>query len=258
MQRISLFLIFIISPALVITDEVPTRLEIVCEEWQNYTNKDGSGLYWDILRAVYKGQDFELSLKTVPWKRATALVLQNKRDAIVGEYYLEKSHYLYPELHFAVEDPVVALFKPVLKDGDSLFIDDKQVGWIRGYDFAKRLNTSVNYIELNNILQGIKLLKAERIDLLLDYEQSLKLTATREEIDISNYEFTPVLPGKKLYLAFAKNHRSIKFIRIYEQQMLELYKSGRLAELYEKWGLTQKYQWFEASLKSSEIEYQIH
>ncbi len=249
MKQLSLALALFLTSLLTLATEAPIRLQLVCEEWKGFTNKDGSGLYWDILRAVYKKHNIQLNLKTVPWKRATSLVLQNQRDAVVGEYFLESANYRYPNLHLAIEDPVVALFEPIIKDDGILHMDNKQVGWIRGYDFIEHLNTHVNYVEFNDIKQGIKLLKVGRIDLLLDYEQSIKLIAEKEGFDISEFEFTPVLPGKKLFLAFANRDRSQQFIEIFEQEMWHLYISGKLAELYEKWGQTQKYQWYQQSLE---------
>jgi polar amino acid transport system substrate-binding protein len=32
----------------------PTEIILASEEWANATNRDGTGLYWDIFRAVYE------------------------------------------------------------------------------------------------------------------------------------------------------------------------------------------------------------
>ncbi|GLQ30136.1 substrate-binding periplasmic protein [Litoribrevibacter albus] len=227
------------------------RVEIVCEEWKDYTNKDGSGLYWDILKAIYQPKGIELNLQTVPWKRAKRLVSTRKKDVLVAEYYLPQSDYVFPQIHFAVEDPVVALFDPSLIQWKKIeSLSPARLAWVRGYDFSDYLNFPIELIEVNNTQQGLKMLSAGRIEVLLDYEQGVKEAAKQEHMDISQFQLEQALPGKKLYLAFAKNDHTPRLIELYEQGMKSIYLSGELERLYKKWHQSQKYLWFKDSIKN--------
>lgn len=68
--------------------EKPT-LHCVADEWHGYTNADGSGTYWQIIKAVY-GDKYQLKLETTPFHRAMKMVTSGKVDCIVAIYAKDK------------------------------------------------------------------------------------------------------------------------------------------------------------------------
>ena len=45
-------------------------INVVAPMWEDYTNADGSGMYWDIIRSIYVNENIKLKTSTVPWNRA--------------------------------------------------------------------------------------------------------------------------------------------------------------------------------------------
>ncbi|MCP3944098.1 MAG: hypothetical protein GY710_21830 [Desulfobacteraceae bacterium] len=85
---------------------------VVCDEWKDYTNKDGTGAYWEIVKSVYEPVGIKVKTKVMPWKRVKHIVRHKDADALIGDYYeADAKDYLYPKWHISVEDPVVAVFK---------------------------------------------------------------------------------------------------------------------------------------------------
>ena len=121
------------------------NLLFVCDEWVNYTNSDGTGAYWDIVKAVYEPLGITVKTVTMPWKRALYTVRNNDADGLVGGYYeAGNTAFLYPNWHISVEDPVIALSrKGTIENWDRegvRALEGKRVIWIRGYDFDRNIS----------------------------------------------------------------------------------------------------------------------
>ena len=73
----------------------PTEIILASEEWANATNRDGTGLYWDIFRAVYEPVGIKTKFIIRSYKGSVSLVKKNQADAAVG-IYPEKSRNCSP------------------------------------------------------------------------------------------------------------------------------------------------------------------
>ncbi len=221
---------------------------VVCDEWKNYTNKDGTGAYWEVLKSVYEPVGIDVTTKTMPWKRVLMMVKKKKADALVGDYYDAKSaDYLYPTWHISVEDPVVAVFKKgTIKNWENTGIrslEGKRVVWIRGYDFEINFLKGIHVIqhEITTIPQGLRLIDSGRDDVFLDYESSVRHEAKKLHFNLDqDYEIKRATPGNKLYVVFAKTETSKELVRIFDRRMTLLAETGEIEKIYLKWGLEAK------------------
>ena len=59
----------------------PAEIILASEEWANATNKDGTGLYWDIFRAVYEPVGIKTKFIIRSYKGSVSLVKKNQADA---------------------------------------------------------------------------------------------------------------------------------------------------------------------------------
>lgn len=54
--------------------------------WEGYTNADGSGLYWDLLKQVYAPYGLDVKFINMPWNRANKLMTAGSMvDGVPGE-----------------------------------------------------------------------------------------------------------------------------------------------------------------------------
>jgi len=222
-------------------------IHITSTQWKGYTNENGTGVYWEVIKAVFETIGIKVNTKLFPWKRAERTVLIKKSDALLGAYYHKDKELLYPKWHISVEDPIVVIFKKTAisdwKNKGIKSLSGKKVGWIRGYGFEKTLfeNTDVKHKELSKISSGLLMLNAGRIDALIDYESEIRPWSNKNNIDLEKDYYMKVAKlGNKLFLAFSNTQRSKKLITIFDDRMDKLVKSGEIENIYLKWGHSKK------------------
>lgn len=79
------------------------QVRLVSEEWLDYTNADGSGLAWDVLRKVFEPAGVKVKVLSAPYSRSVGLVKRGEADAWVGSYKEENDDNLYPRWHFDMD-----------------------------------------------------------------------------------------------------------------------------------------------------------
>ncbi|SVJ65325.1 Uncharacterised protein [Klebsiella pneumoniae] len=55
------------------------EIRVVSETWTRYTQEDGRGVAWDLLRAVYEPAGVRLRIANEPYTRAVGLVVRGRR-----------------------------------------------------------------------------------------------------------------------------------------------------------------------------------
>ena len=88
----------------------PAEIILASEEWANATNKDGTGLYWDIFRAVYEPVGIKTKFIIHSYKGSVSLVKKNQADAAVG-IHPEKIQGALSSQYPFVKDYLLVLFK---------------------------------------------------------------------------------------------------------------------------------------------------
>ncbi len=227
-----------------VTEEV-NEMTIVCEEWEGYTNKDGTGVYWEGVKAIFEPAGIKVTTKVAPWKRAEYMVKEQKVDAIAGDYYykeMEGKDYMYPKWHLSVEDDITALYKNGMienwENSGVKNLSGKKVAWIRGYDFDQSLlkDTTVEKLELSDLEKGIKMLNVGRIDVIMDYKTTIVPAAKAGGVDLSNFTFSVAQHGNKLFVVFANTNKAKVLIKVFDERMGQLAQSGEIEAIYKKWG----------------------
>ena len=248
MKKRTIFLLILVSLSInwfSMASAESRRVLVACPEWSGYTNVDGTGAYWEIIKSVFEPCGVSVVTKIVPWKRALFLVENKKADAVIGIYHEPASNLFYPQWHISVEDPIVVVYKKApgtdwqAKGIQSL--EERTAAWIRGYDFDRNLlkELRVNKFEFNTIEQGLKLLRIGRIDFLLDYEADIRRAASATITDFQkDYCIQTIKPGQKLFAAFAGTEKSKGLILIFDRQMTHLAQSGEIEKIYLKWGFS--------------------
>jgi len=217
------------------------QISIVSEEWENNTHKDGTGLYWDIIRKVYDIENIKMKIKIVPYARSVHMVKMQKADAWVASYINEEPFPLYPKWHFDA-DVVSALFKkvkfPDWKGVNSL--SNKKVGWIRGYDYNEYIDIKMQVDELNSRKSALGLLVKDRLDVFIDAIVEIKNELENKDLlkkigfKIDDYRIEKLLQ-LNLYLAFINNDRGKQLRSIWDKNFPILLKNGTIKALFDQY-----------------------
>lgn len=210
----------------------PAQIQLVSEEWLDYTNADGTGLAWDILRKVFEPAGVKVLLQAAPYSRAVGLVKRGEADAWVGSYKDEEQDNLYPRWHFDM-DHIYALglaSKPV-PTAES--IGQYRLAWVRGYDYARYLPNVHEYREIQRREGILPMLEHERVDFYIDALTEVEYVQGQAP-EPTRFRRTHVaeLP---LYLAFARNEQGRALSALFDQRMEVLVRSGELKAIFERW-----------------------
>ena len=217
------------------------EITVVSEPLPGLTNEDGTGLYWDILRAIYEPQGMTVNIRIVPLKRALVMIEDKTADAMLGHYRGDSKDFIFPQWHYSAQN-ICAIFKKgrLTWNGQHSLVG-KRVAWIRGADYDKYLSVPVNGEEKNDHIGPLLMVNADRIDVFLEDRAELlktfEVSADRLKQDgfqHENFQIEPVLE-LKLYPAFADTPRGRKLAEIFDDRMPQLLSSGRLNALFEQW-----------------------
>ncbi|HKS13415.1 MAG TPA: transporter substrate-binding domain-containing protein [Pseudomonas sp.] len=214
------------------------QVRLVSEEWIDYTNANGTGLAWDVLRKVFEPAGVEVKAQTAPYSRSVGLVKRGEADAWVGSYKDEEEDNLYPRWHFDV-DHIYALGlaskpAPTLED-----ISKHRLAWVRGYDFQYYLPGTQDCLKAQHCREiqrreGIlPMLEHNRVDFYID--------ALTEVDYVLEQASNPALFRRThiielpLYLAFGDNERGKALRALFDERMDTLARNGELKPIFDHW-----------------------
>lgn len=220
--------------------EPPQEIRLITPEWEGQTNKDGTGLFFEIVKNVYEPKGIGVKFEFAPWKRAQEAVNHKEADAMlcVWKVHAEEQHQLTPAYPMFVEF-TGAVFKktaiPHYKDLTSL--KARRTVWLRGYDYhlvPRVTPLSLQWSEVDTHEQAWQMVEAGRVDVLIDALIDIDNYVRTHAMDVSPYAIE-ILWGENAYVAFANRERSKPLMKLFDERILELFKSGELEALFDKW-----------------------
>lgn len=210
----------------------PDDIVLVSEQWIAYTEANGTGLGWDLMREVFEPAGIKVALRTEPYTRAVGLVQRGEADAWVGAYQDEVEGTLYPKWHYDT-DEIYALGlasepAPTLKT-----LGNYRLAWVRGYEYQHYLPNVLHFNEIARRDHILSMLDHSRADLYIDAKPEVDfiLGQTREPQRFR----TTYLTAIPLFLSFADNARGHFLRDLYDQRMAQLVRSGKLRPIFAHW-----------------------
>ena len=211
------------------------------EEWKDATNQDGTGLYWDIFRAIYEPENLTIKPKIRSYLGSVNLIQDKKVDAMVGAYINEIDNVIYPKNYFAV-DIVQAIYprNPKIEWKGIETLKGKRVSWIKAYSLndylPEKIKKTITIREISTRKAAFKLFKIKRIDFFLDAQADLNdfFKEFSNKYPINNYVRNTILE-LKLYVVFRNDLRGKQLADIFDKRFSKLLKNGKIMELYKKY-----------------------
>jgi ABC-type amino acid transport substrate-binding protein len=214
------------------------NINVVAPEWEDYTNVDGTGLYWDILRSIYSNQGVKLKHSSVSWNRALKMVTKYQvYNAIVGEYLDSEEPLIFPKYPIDVE-----YLSVLSKNSEVAFVDmssltGKRVGWLKDYDLIDESERDFTLREYRTVQQGLELLNTGKLDYMIEEWDEIASVLSTNNLSLENYQMKEMPEGTDVYVAFADNAISKVLIEIYNEEVEAMVKSGSMQAIYKKWDL---------------------
>lgn len=227
-----LLIVLCACTAVVQAQDVPGKIMLASEEWNDYTNKDGSGLAWDVLRHVFEPAGIKLQTRSVPYTRSVGLAQRGEVDGWVGAYRDEAKGVLYPHWNFD-SDHIYALGLANTPAPTLATLGNYRLAWVRGYKYEEYLPNVRRFNQIERRDGILPMLEHARADFYIDALTEAKYVLNQAD-DPSTFTLTHIaeLP---LYLGFADNERGRALMAVFDQRMAVLVKSGELKPLFEHW-----------------------
>ena len=216
-------------------------IKVATEEWEDNTNADGTGSFFEMIQAVYALDGIEMEFQIVPYERSVEMTRSNEVDAWVASYDEEEDFALFPNWHFDA-DIVTAVFKkerfPDFDGIDSL--EGNVVSWIRGYAYDEYIETDMKIYRLDKRTSAMEMLVRDRVDIYLDADAEIQVMISDREFNRKinfwkeAFEFVEIL-RLNLYLAFADSEKSKQLIEIWDRNFPILLESGEIKRIYDKY-----------------------
>ena len=211
----------------------PTQIRLASEVWVDHTNADGSGMAWDILRAVFEPAGIRLNIHSVPYTRSVGLVQRGGADAFVGSYMNEiQDGVFYPRWHYDA-DRISALG---LADAPAINLQNVgtfRLAWVRGYAYEKYLPHLNHYQEVYRRDGILSMLELKHVDFYLDARTEVQ-EVLEEADDATRFRATE-LTDLPLYLGFADTADGHALAQVYDARMELLVRDGSLRPIFERW-----------------------
>ncbi|MDB5846514.1 MAG: hypothetical protein JWP29_266 [Rhodoferax sp.] len=216
-------------------EAAPTEIRLASEEWHTLTRKNGTGLYFDLIRMVFEKQGIKVKIEMVPYPRSVHMVKTGKSDAWVASFMNEQPFPLYPKWHFD-QEAEVAVFK---KDKAAAFtgqasLRNQRVGWLRDYGYDKLIPEPMKITEFDAFQNAFQMLARDRIDYFLGAKPDIEADVKKYKVDMGGLEMR-VLMQRQLFLAFANNPRGAELRRLWDQEMETLHATEAFKAVYKKY-----------------------
>ena len=216
-----------------------TTINVASDEWANCTQKDGSGLYFEVMRLAFP--ESKLEIKIVPSARSIEMVSAAKTDVCVGVYQTDVKNGIYPKYPIDYDDMSVLMLSA--KAGSwagETGLKNKKVAWIVDYGYDQYLSVPVKLTEVSDTASGIKMLQAGRVDFYIETKSTI--VPFMEDNKISKKDFRlETVKWIRLYLAFSQTPKGRALQVQWDKALPVLYKSGQLQKVFAKWGFQESF-----------------
>lgn len=205
-------------------------IKIVTEEWEEVTNHDGTGLYFDIFRAVFEEMGYTLDITLMPYAQAVKQVQNGKADIALGTYLDEVEGVYYPELHFGGDDISVVYENNSINWEGENSLKDQKISWIRGYVYNEYFDIPMRPVKVDSTQQGINMVLKKRA--LMHMDNGYDIFFTLEEMDLIDQFTISHVKFMNLYPCFINNGFGVELMELYDKRMAELVADGTILNLY--------------------------
>ena len=227
--------LFLLSPTCFTMAKDQQQIITAGPAWERFTNHDGSGLYHDIIKQVFA--DYTVKHIYVPTVQANSMVSIGRAD--IKMCATKKIESLVLANHPMYENDFFALFlreKVEQWDGNSS-LKGKMVVWREGYYSKIDFSEPVDFTEVRDGDSALKMVISKRADFYIDDLDLIKQSFDKADETFNPEKFGLERVGTRKYFPVFTNNPRGEALRIhYEKEMERLYMTGKLQQIYDRWG----------------------
>jgi polar amino acid transport system substrate-binding protein len=218
---------------------------VVADEWEGYTQADGSGYWFDLMRLLYEPLGHTLIFRTVPYPRALEEIRKGKSQITPATYRgdLDDNH---TELSVIIEQDNVDAFVlaqnfPDWRGAESLA--GRRVVARLEYGYDRFLPSNIIYSEKPQLEGMLKMLVLGRVDAVLDYSADVQALVNSGAVTAS-WVVKPGIIQPAEYAAFALTTEGQRARAIFRSRMGEIIEGDDIQPLMDKYRISPRYRPF--------------
>lgn len=215
----------------------PTDIVLASDTWHDLTRKDGSGLYFDLIRMVYARAGIDqVRIHIQPYARTVSMVRDKRADAWVASFLNEKDFPLYPKWHFD-RNAQMAVYRAdaAVPYENQASLAGRRVAWLRDFGLDRYIKEPMQVTEVDTIASAFGMLERKRIDFFVGAKSDLTDHIRDAKVDMSRWRMAFVV-HLGLYLAFANTAKGAALRTLWDAQMESLHKNAEFLAIYKKYG----------------------
>ena len=195
-------------------------LRFIALEMPGYTSADKTGIYWDILRALY-GKKYNLKFAAASPAQLAHHLDKGDVDGVIGTHLSNDDHWIVSQQHLDLRYAVYLLsLDSSQTNAEQLTIAARKDAYLQ---MVAGKRGSIYHID--NVENVSRLIDKKRIDAALTYSYNLHLADPTGVLTE-----TMVVPEQKVFLAFNRKHLSL--VEGFEQALTQLKSSGQLKKIF--------------------------
>jgi len=206
------------------------------------------GYVIELARLIFEPAGVKLDYQLMPWTDALAAAHKGEIDAVIGANPAEADGLLLPKE--AAGMPRIGLF--VKKENNWRYenlqsLNSVRLGVIAGYSYWDAFDAYVKNHRSAKVVafegeapltDGISQLKDGKIDVMAETLAVFIWTVRSQGGSPADYRVAYLQAGEPIYMAFAKNDTGKRCAEIFDAGLARLRKSGELAAVLKRYGLS--------------------
>ena len=208
------------------------RIALATELRQGLVNKDGSGLYADIVRAVFKPVGIRVEFDVLPLQRAQEALKLGRVDGMLATHNVPGGVYNRTQWHIDV-DYLTAASRLGVKWKGQRSLRNSKVSWVRGIDYAEYLYPEFHLHEINHRASALKMLHLGRLDFFLGLRS--EIDKSMDDEDRQKLRLNDIFQLRS-FITFTETPLGSALKKQFDDEFTRLLASGRLREIFRQWG----------------------
>lgn len=232
-------------------------LSIRADEWYPLNTQPGSaqpGFMIEVAQALLAPHGISVDYQLMAWDEAIATVREGAADCVVGALPSDVEGFFLPQRPWVLsEQSLYARVDRQINYGGLDSLKYLRMAVIAGYSYGETLDAYINahrrqrdriYLVPESARASremITRLLVGHADVMLETSVVMDATLQRDGLSKNIRKLAPAVPGaakETLYIACSPvGERGGRFVRLFDEGMPDLERSGRLAELKDRYGI---------------------
>jgi hypothetical protein len=206
--------------------------------WDKYIGADGSGLYIDILDAVFPSKYYKITRQVAPWRRSILMIKNNRADITGG--MLKTDSGLYATYPISLNEEGVFFRKNSIHHLEEINdLSDYFGVWYAGFfNDIYNNNLGLQGMAVNTREQAARLLLMDNRNVDYYFDEKELMFQTFRKIGLISFpkEFKyKKIRTSTLFMKFSNTNKGQKLRQLYDAGIKKLFCTNALKKIYAKW-----------------------